>query len=724
MTTADTTCAASNAAAAELWTAAGLYVFPCCPRTKRPRRKGWQDAERNGPVWLDEWHTGTGGMPGLGCAHAGIVVIDCDLREDHDGEQAFRALCGQLSVDLDSVPSVTTPSGGRHFYFKQPGDLPVRNSAGQLAAGVDVRGQGGYVIAAGSQRDDGREYLVADRSALQGFVRRVAAGDLPGLPSQLLSLLVHATPPPMAFGVHRANAGELTNSDLSAGIKLPWQLTDAANRVAVAPLGTRNDRLNREGFTAGLLAGSESLEQRQAHDALRAAGLVAGLADEEVERTLSAAIRRGLEAASAQLGSRCQELAWDLTSSGRPRSSLNNAILALRRLGVEAKRDTFANVVTLGNAPGASVLPLDHCGLYTDNSSLVLRTAILDTFKFDAGRDHLHDAIRALAEEGRYDPVQAWLDGIAWDGVKRVSNWLPRITGAPDSPLFRRAGACLILAMVMRARFPASKFDVCLVLEGPQGSGKSWLLRLLSSGPGEGYFADAPGLIAMDNKTRAEIIGGKWLVELCELSGMARSETEAVKAFVTQTSDQYRPPYARTAEDRPRRCVFVATTNAVTYLPDATGNRRFLPVPCGRIDLAALARERSQLFAEADAIVTRLTRSAITSGRAQRGHALPHEVSANFGLPAQLWPEASELADERRVVDPVEEALPGVVAELERAAKDHLPDGRLFVRSAELLARLRVHLGRDVRNHGLAGWMKMLGWRQAKLDRSTRGYAR
>ena len=717
-------CASPNAAAAELWTAAGLYVFPCCPQTKRPRRKGWQEVERDGRDWLREWRAGVGGMPGLGCAHAGIVVIDCDLREDHSGEKEFRALCSQLGVDLNSVPSVTTPSGGRHFYFKQPTDLPVRNSAGQLAAGVDVRGQGGYVIAAGSQREDGREYLANDPSGLQAFIRRVATGDLPQLPSQLLSLLVQTTPPPMAFGYPGASAAELANSDLSAGIKLPWRLTNAANRVATAPLGMRNDSLNREGFTAGLLVGNRRLDPQLAHDTLRVAGRLAGLLDDEVDRTLAAAIQRGVETASAQSDALHRAPTWDRTSSGQLKSSLNNAILALRRLGAEAKRDTFANVVILGNAPGACVLPLDHCGPYTDNSLLVLRKVILDTFNFDAGREHLHDAIRALAEEGRYDPVQVWLDSQSWDGVRRIGNWLPRIAGTPDSPLFRRAGACLILAMVMRARFPASKYDACFVLEGPQGSGKSSLVRLLASGPGEGYFADAPGLMAMDNKTRAEIIGGKWLVELCELSGMARSETEAVKAFITQTSDQYRPPYARTAEDRPRRCVFVATTNAVTYLPDSTGNRRFLPVPCGRIDLAELAKERAQLFAEADAVVTRLTRSAMASGRVQRSHALPRELSARFALPAGLWPEAGVLADDRRVVDPVEEALPGVVAELERAATDHLPDGRLFVRSAELLARLRIHLGRDVRNHGLAGWMKTLGWQQAKLDRWTRGYAR
>src|SRR5690606_30165736 len=146
-------------------------------------------------------------------------------------------------------------------------------------------------------------------------------------------------------------------------------------------------------------------------------------------------------------------------------------------------------------------------------------------------------------EEARYNPVCDWLDGLRWDGTPRLRNWLPRVTGAPDTPLFRTAGVLLCLAMIARARYPGTKFDLCLVLEGEQGCGKSSFIRELASGPGEGYMVDAPGLIAMDNKTRAELLGGKWIAELAELSGMARSETEGVKAFLTQSSDHYRPPY-------------------------------------------------------------------------------------------------------------------------------------------------------------------------------------
>ena len=242
----------------------------------------------------------------------------------------------------------------------------------------------------------------------------------------------------------------------------------------------------------------------------------------------------------------------------------------------------------------------------------------------------------------------------------------------------------LILAMVMRARFPGSKFDLCLVLEGRQGCGKSTFVRILAAGPGEGYLVDAPGLIAMDNKTRAELLTGKWLAELAELSGITKSETEGVKAFLTQSSDQYRPPYGTVAVDRPRTCVFVATTNAESYLPDSTGNRRFLPVPCGQINLAALAAERDQLFAEADAVLGRMTREALKKSHIQQGRSLPHHLAAKFALPRKFWNQAEAIADDRRVVDPVEEALPIVLCQLGQSSLHKLPDRRRFISSGEI----------------------------------------
>ena len=92
---------------------------------------------------------------------------------------------------------------------------------------------------------------------------------------------------------------------------------------------------------------------------------------------------------------------------------------------------------------------------------------------------------------------------------------------------------------------------------------------------------------------------GNWIIELGELAAMSRSDLESTKGFLARTIDKYRPPYGRITVEQPRRCVFVGTTNSLTFLKDETGNRRFWPIECSSIDTDSLRSLRDQLFAEA-----------------------------------------------------------------------------------------------------------------------------
>jgi len=83
------------------------------------------------------------------------------------------------------------------------------------------------------------------------------------------------------------------------------------------------------------------------------------------------------------------------------------------------------------------------------------------------------------------------------------------------------------------------------------------------------------------------------------MSAMRRSDTEAVKAFLSRTEERYRPAYGRAEVVEPRRCVFAGTTNRSDYLTDDTGGRRFWPVVVGTVQLDALTRDREQIWAEA-----------------------------------------------------------------------------------------------------------------------------
>jgi putative DNA primase/helicase len=106
------------------------------------------------------------------------------------------------------------------------------------------------------------------------------------------------------------------------------------------------------------------------------------------------------------------------------------------------------------------------------------------------------------------------------------------------------------------------------------------------------------------------------LSRIAELDAISRVEVSRIKAFLTRTTDRYRPPYERYIVTVPRQCVFAGSVNPETYLRDETGNRRFWPVRCGAIELDALMRDRDRLWAEAAAQYR--AGFSLRRGRAQR----------------------------------------------------------------------------------------------------------
>ena len=267
----------------------------------------------------------------------------------------------------------------------------------------------------------------------------------------------------------------------------------------------------------------------------------------------------------------------EVYKDGSPKAGYRNAIEAIRGLGLTCEHDTFHGRKTIG---GHSIGRF--AGEITDDAIVALRDLIVRRFAFDPGKEHVFEAANALCIQNSFDPICDWLDSLVWDGKRRLDTWLVDYAGAADTALNRAIGVLLLVAMVRRAKQPGCKFDS--LLEGQQGCGKSSLLAVLA---GESdNFTDTP-VLKSDVKAVAEALRGKWMVEVSELVGLGQREVEEIKATITRTDDRARPAYGRCVESQPRRCIFVGTTNAEEYLRDDTGNRRFVPVRVGRIDIEA-----------------------------------------------------------------------------------------------------------------------------------------
>ena len=137
------------------YTRRGWRVFPCAPRGKVPlTAHGLKDAstdEKQLTDWWDRWPSANIGV--ATGAESGFFVLDVDGKDGNESLATLEREHGPLPTTVEAK----TGGGGRHLLFKHPGQA-VKNSAGRLGPGLDVRGDGGYIVAPSSIHPTGKSY--------------------------------------------------------------------------------------------------------------------------------------------------------------------------------------------------------------------------------------------------------------------------------------------------------------------------------------------------------------------------------------------------------------------------------------------------------------------------------------------------------------------------------------------------------------------------------------
>lgn len=260
--------------AALAYAAKGYPVFPCQAGGKRPlSAHGCKDASTD-PDRIREWWLETPS------ASIGLATGERLVAVDIDGETGRAAL--DKVGPLPDTLTVQTGGGGRHLYF-DPGGAKIGNSAGKLGPGIDVRGEGGYVIAPPSRHATGRRYLF----------RRAKGTSAPPIATLPKALLARLTRP--EFGTTNGYAPAPLPADLDGGT--PYGLAALQHEVAdvlFAAKGRRNHQLNLSTFNLAQLAAGGELSEDVARAELAAAALACGLSETEARRTIESGLRAGM----------------------------------------------------------------------------------------------------------------------------------------------------------------------------------------------------------------------------------------------------------------------------------------------------------------------------------------------------------------------------------------------------------------------------------------------
>ena len=266
-------------AAALAYARLGWAVHPLRPGDKRPLLGDWPHKATTDVRTIQDWWTRwPDANIGVACGASGLFVIDLDVKGDADGLRSWAKLKAQHGLGDPVTPTSRTPSGGQHLFFAASGP-GLGNSASRLGAGIDTRGEGGYVLLPPSLLADGKTYtwVISPRKHQPASLPQTLVGLLAGPKSHRQS----------GTGGLRCEITDRSTAYARAA------LSDELGKLAIATRGTRNNTLNAAAYSLGQLVGAGLLNREEVERRLLSVAQSTGLEEREALATLTSGLDAG-----------------------------------------------------------------------------------------------------------------------------------------------------------------------------------------------------------------------------------------------------------------------------------------------------------------------------------------------------------------------------------------------------------------------------------------------
>lgn len=678
----------------------GLAVIPLRRGQKEPATKHGINDWSDNPAQLDYWW---GHDPwynvGIvtGQPSGGVFAIDLDVHDpEHSGIETLRdweTVHGKLPETWEQV----TGSGGRQLFYRA--SRRVRNSAnGEL--GVDIRGDGGFVVAPPSIHPSGEPY---EWSTSPDDCEIADANDL------VWEFVDYVRP--------SSTAGE------GGGSKPPFELPGEIT-------ANRNDTLFRYASSLrekGLDAASVRVLVMDANARLCKPPLPVAEIDRTIMRTVSRyepgnELRRERKDGDGGSVEKAERLK-NITSLEVCRMMLDDPDISagIKYDVIDGRPWKVAPLPWSRDPEPRPITDGDVASMY---GLMEYGRGIRSMAQFKTAFDQFQ-----MMPEQRFNPIEDVLADLpsvecAWDADGHPSETctvdgeeamafsgrlMSLLLEAELTEYTREVELLMLRQLVARALHPGCKADSMVVLAGEQGIGKSTFARELALA--DRFFLD--GMSKFDEEHKRRLVG-KLVVEVSELEAFNHSDMSSIKQAITAQRDNIRMPYREFAADYPRTCVFIGTTNEGAFLTDTTGNRRFLPVVCGQRS----CRPSPWLF---DGTGRAMIRQAIAETVAYHDQIGADAFLKTLVLPQSIMSQVIEKQEEYTQEDDVLAAVSSWLSTLPENIR------RVNVKMAmiEGMDYSRESFSREkryVKNDVARALSRCAGWRKAKNKQLVNGY--